>query len=56
MNMYGLSSAAANEHVRDLRRAACNDRLAANARCCRESGLTRAARRVTDLGRRDTRA
>jgi hypothetical protein len=56
MNLYGLSSAAAHEHVRDLRRAACDDRLAASAQCCRQSGLVRAARRVSDLARRDTRA
>jgi len=56
MNLYGLSSAAAHEHVRDLSRTACNDRLAASALCCRESGVVRAARRVSDLARRDSRA
>jgi len=55
MNMYGLNSAAAHERAHDLRRTACNDRLAATAVCCRESGLVRAARRVSDLTRRDTR-
>ena len=55
MNMYPLNWAAADEHVRDLRRVACEERLAASVRSCRESGLTRAARKVTGLTRRSPR-
>ena len=56
MNVHGLSSAAAHERARDLRRVACDDRLAERASCCRDSGLTRAARRVGALTRRDARS
>jgi len=55
MNLYGLSSAAAQEHVRDLRRVATDERLAASVVCGRESGLTRAARRVGGLAKRTAR-
>jgi hypothetical protein len=55
MNLYGLSAAAANEHVRDLRRTACDEREARSVQC-RESGWARAARRVGGLTKRGTRA
>ncbi|MGN6088577.1 MAG: hypothetical protein ACTHNT_04705 [Actinomycetales bacterium] len=41
-----LSTTVANERVRDLRRAACESRLVAEATCCREHGLRPVLRRV----------
>jgi hypothetical protein len=46
MTSLDLTLAVSGEHTRDLRRAACDSRLTALARCCRPSTWVRVGRRL----------